>query len=99
IRVLIVTGVQTCALPISFNLAQYLLRRGDARVRDWATLNANAKYYSATRVAAMKNWENKIDLVSDGITRNITMREVMRLVILKRSEERRVGKSVYRGGA
>jgi Asp-tRNA(Asn)/Glu-tRNA(Gln) amidotransferase A subunit family amidase len=67
----------------AFNLAQYLLRRGDARVKDWAGLNANAKYYSATRVAAMKNWENKIDLVSDGITRNITMREVMRLVILK----------------
>ncbi len=67
----------------AFNLAQYLLRRGDARVKDWASLNANAKYYGATRVAAMKNWENKIDLVSDGITRNITMREVMRLVILK----------------
>ena len=66
-----------------FNLAQYLLRRGDARVNDWASLNANAKYYSATRVAAMKNWENKIDLASDGMTQNIKMREVMRLVILK----------------
>src|SRR5438034_6339886 len=31
----------------------------------------------------MKNWENKADLASDGITRNIKMREVMRLVILK----------------
>jgi amidase len=67
----------------AFNLAQYLLRRGDARVNDWASLNANAKYYSATRVAAMKNWENKIDLASDGMTQNIKMREVMRLVILK----------------
>jgi Asp-tRNA(Asn)/Glu-tRNA(Gln) amidotransferase A subunit family amidase len=34
-------------------------------------------------VAAMKNWENRIDLASDGITQNIKMREVMRLVILK----------------
>jgi Asp-tRNA(Asn)/Glu-tRNA(Gln) amidotransferase A subunit family amidase len=67
----------------AFNFAQYLLRRGDARVRDWATLNANAKYYSADRVAAMKNWENKVDLASAGITQNIKMREVMRLVILK----------------
>jgi Asp-tRNA(Asn)/Glu-tRNA(Gln) amidotransferase A subunit family amidase len=67
----------------AFNLAQYLLRRGDARVKDWASLNANAKYYSATRVAAMKNWENKVDLASEGITQNIKMREVMRLVILK----------------
>jgi Asp-tRNA(Asn)/Glu-tRNA(Gln) amidotransferase A subunit family amidase len=67
----------------AFNFAQYLLRRGDTRVNDWASLNANAKYYSATRVAAMKNWENKVDLASDGITQNIKMREVMRLVILK----------------
>jgi amidase len=67
----------------AFNFAQYLLRRGDARVKDWASLNANAKYYSATRVAAMKNWENKVDLASDGIAQNIKMREVMRLVILK----------------
>src|SRR5260370_21803644 len=67
----------------AFNLAQYLLRRGDARVNDWASLNLNAKYYNATRVAAMKNWENKVDLASDGITQNIKMREVMRLVILK----------------
>ncbi len=66
-----------------FNFAQYLIRRGDARVTDWASLNANAKYYTATRVAAMKNWENKIDIASDGITQNIKMREVMRLVILK----------------
>jgi amidase len=74
----------------AFNLAQYLLRRGDARVNDWAGLNANAKYYSATRVAAMKNWENKVDLVSDGITRNIKMREVMRLVILKVMRQNRI---------
>ena len=30
----------------SFHFAQYLIRRGDARVNDWATLNANAKYYT-----------------------------------------------------
>ncbi|MEP6919412.1 MAG: amidase family protein, partial [Acidobacteriota bacterium] len=67
----------------AFNFAQYLLRRGDARVNDWASLNANAKYYAASRVAAMKNWENKTDLAADGMTQNIKMREVMRLVILK----------------
>jgi amidase len=66
-----------------FHLAQYLLRRGDARVNDWASLNDNAKYYSATRVAAMKNWEQKTDLVSDGMTRNMKRREVMRLVVAK----------------
>ena len=66
-----------------FNLAQYLLRRGDARVTDWASLNANAKYYSDSRVAAMKNWEHKVDLASDGLTQDLKMREIMRLVILK----------------
>jgi Asp-tRNA(Asn)/Glu-tRNA(Gln) amidotransferase A subunit family amidase len=71
------------AASFGFNLAQYLLRRGDPRVKDWATLNANAKYYSAARVAAMKNWEQKIDLVSAGMTQNIKMREVLRLVVLK----------------
>ena len=67
----------------AFNLAQYLLRRGDTRVTDWASLNANAKYYSDRREAAMKNWELTTDLASDGITQDLKMREVMRLVILK----------------
>jgi Asp-tRNA(Asn)/Glu-tRNA(Gln) amidotransferase A subunit family amidase len=71
------------AASFGYNLAQYLLRRGDLRVTDWATLNANAKYFSATRVAAMKNWENKTDLASAGMTQNIKMREVLRLVVLK----------------
>jgi len=67
----------------AFNLAQYLLRRDDARVKDWASLNANAKYYNDGRTAAMKNWENKVDLASDGITQDMKMREVMRLVVLR----------------
>ena len=70
------------AASFGYDLARYLLRRGDARVKDWATLNANAKYYSAVRVAAMKNWENKIDLTSPGMTQNIKMRDVLRLVVM-----------------
>ena len=71
------------AASFGYDLARYLLRRGDPRVKDWATLNANAKYYSAVRVAAMKNWENKIDLTSAGMTQNIKMRDVLRLVVMK----------------
>lgn len=67
----------------SFNFAQYLLRRGDARVNDWASLNANAKYYIEGRAVAMANWQNKIDLASAGITQRVKMREVMRMVVLK----------------
>ena len=73
-----------------YNLAQYLLRRGDDRVRDWTTLNANASYYSAARVAAMSNWEHKIDLVSAGMTGNMKMREVLRLVVRKVMRQNRL---------
>ena len=38
-----------------FNLAQYLLRRGDARVKDWASLNANATVLQ--RVAGRRDEE------------------------------------------
>ena len=71
------------ASNFGYDLAQYLLRRGDERVKDWASLNANATYYSAGRVAAMKNWEHSIDLVSAGMTQNVKMREVLRLVVMK----------------
>ena len=67
----------------AYNIAQYLLRRGDSRITDWASLNANSTYFDAARVANMKNWEDKRDLASAGLTKNIEMREVLRLVILK----------------
>jgi amidase len=67
----------------SYHMAQYLLRRGDSRVMDWPSLNANAKHYTASRAVAMANWENKLNLVSDGITRRVKMRDAMRLVVLK----------------
>ena len=60
-----------------FHLAQYLLRRGDARVKDWAEPERQREVLHARRaLAAMKNWENKVDLVSDGITQDMKMREV-----------------------
>ena len=69
-------------LSFSFHLAQYLMRRGDAAVTDWASLNANSKYYSERRAVAMRNWENARDIRSAGITRRVKMRDVMRLVLL-----------------
>lgn len=74
----------------AFDLARYLLRRGDARVTDWASLNANATYHSQTRVAAMKNWETTTNLAKPGIGQNIEMREVMRLVIQKVMRQNRL---------
>ena len=69
-------------LSFSFHLAQYLLRRGDPTVTDWTSLNANSKYYSESRAVAMRNWENARNIVSEGITRRVKMRDVMRLVLL-----------------
>jgi Asp-tRNA(Asn)/Glu-tRNA(Gln) amidotransferase A subunit family amidase len=70
-------------LSFSYHMEQYLLRRGDVKVKDWATLNANSKHSTESRAVAMLNWENALDLESDGITRRIKMRDAMRLVLLK----------------
>ncbi|HEY3224649.1 MAG TPA: amidase [Pseudolabrys sp.] len=66
-----------------FHLSQYLLRRNDAKVKDWPSLNANASYYSGDKLAAFINWQNLNDIRSDGLTERIKMREVMQRVILK----------------
>lgn len=74
----------------AFDLARYLIRRGDSRVTDWASLNANATYHSQTRVAAMKNWETTTNLAKPGIGQNIQRREVLRLVIQKVMRQNRL---------
>ena len=66
-----------------FHLSQYLLRRGDAKVKDWPSLNANATYYSGDKLAAFINWQNLADIRSNGLTERIKMREVMQRVVLK----------------
>jgi Asp-tRNA(Asn)/Glu-tRNA(Gln) amidotransferase A subunit family amidase len=67
----------------SFDMARYLKRRGDTRVFDWASLNANSKEYDDQRTIAMRNWGNTASLQSEGTSERIRMREVMRMVILK----------------
>ena len=74
----------------SFHIAHYLLRRGDSRVNDWASLNANAKYGDESRRVAMKNWENKVDITSDVMTQQVKLRDVMRLVLMKVMRENRL---------
>jgi Asp-tRNA(Asn)/Glu-tRNA(Gln) amidotransferase A subunit family amidase len=80
----------TASASFAYHIAQYLARRGDARVKDWISLNANAKYYNQGRTAAMTNWQNKIDLVSEGLTQDIKMREVIRLVVAKVMKQNRI---------
>jgi amidase len=64
-------------------MEQYLLRRGDSRVTDWDSLNANSKNFNESHMVAMLNSGAKLDISSPGITQRMKMREVMRLVVDK----------------
>jgi Asp-tRNA(Asn)/Glu-tRNA(Gln) amidotransferase A subunit family amidase len=78
----ITTGAPN-ALTFKFQMEQYLLDRGDERVKDWASLFANAKWLSDTERAGAENWLHTDTIVSDGKTERMTMRDVQRLVLLK----------------
>ena len=72
------------AYNFAYDFAKYLLLRNDPKVNDWASLNANAKYFNDVRRAAMKNWENKeMDIRSDGVTYTIKRRDTLRMVMTK----------------
>jgi len=68
----------------AYDFARYLTLRGDKKVFDWQTLNANAKYYNDARRAAMKNWENKeMDIRSDAVTYTMKRRDTLRMAMIK----------------
>jgi amidase len=75
----------------AFNFDQYLLLRGDSRVKDWESLNANAKYYDDSKRAAAKNWENKaIDIRTYATTYAMKRRDALRLVMMKVLEQKKI---------
>jgi Asp-tRNA(Asn)/Glu-tRNA(Gln) amidotransferase A subunit family amidase len=68
----------------AFQLGQYLALRSDARVTDWQSLNANAKYFSDVRRTAMKNWENKeMDIRTNAISYTMKRRDALRMAMTK----------------
>jgi Asp-tRNA(Asn)/Glu-tRNA(Gln) amidotransferase A subunit family amidase len=68
----------------AYDFAKYLALRGDAKVYDWDTLNANAKYYNDVRRTAMKNWQNKeMDIRTNAVTYTMKRRDTLRLVMTK----------------
>lgn len=68
----------------AYDFARYLTLRGDSKVYDWQTLNANAKYYNDARRVAMKNWENKeMDVRTDDVTYTMKRRDTLRMVMTK----------------
>ena len=74
----------------AFHIDQYLARRGDARVADMASLDANTKYYSAAAEAGSANWVLVDDIRSAGNTERMQMRAVMQLVLEKVLRENRL---------
>jgi len=66
-----------------YHMEQYLMRRGDSRVVDWASLIANTKNYNEGHAVALFNSGAKLDISSPGITQRMKMRDVMRMVIDK----------------
>jgi amidase len=68
----------------AFQFGQYLALRGDSRVYDWQTLNANAKYYNDVRNVAMKNWENKeMDIRTSAVSYTMKRRDTLRMAMTK----------------
>jgi len=68
----------------AFQLGQYLTLRGDSRVYDWQTLNANAKYFNDVRRTAMKNWENKeMDIRTNAVAHTMKRRDTLRMAMTK----------------
>ena len=74
----------------AFHIDQYLSRRGDARVTDMASLDANTKYFSAQAEAGSANWAALDDVRSYGNTERMQMRAVMQLVLAKVMRENRL---------
>ena len=67
----------------AFHIDQYLARRGDERVTDMPSLDANAKYFSAAAEAGSANWAALDDIRSEGNTERMTMRAVLQLALAR----------------
>ena len=67
----------------AFHIDQYLARRGDERVTDMPSLDANTKYFSAAAEAGSANWAALDDIRSEGNTERMTMRAVLQLALAR----------------
>ena len=74
----------------AFHIDQYLARRGDERIADMASLDANTKYFSAAAEAGSANWAVLDDIRAEGNTERMQMRAVLQLVLAKVMSENRL---------
>jgi Asp-tRNA(Asn)/Glu-tRNA(Gln) amidotransferase A subunit family amidase len=71
------------AMTTKFNAERYLVERGDARVTNWATLFANARWREDATRAGAENWIAANGNGAEGKAEAVRMRDVMRMVVLK----------------
>ena len=74
----------------AFHIDQYLARRGDERVTDMASLDANTKYFSAAAEAGSANWAVLDDIRSEGNIERMQMRAVLQLALGRVMRENRL---------
>jgi amidase len=78
------------ALVTKFNAERYFQARGDARVTDWASLFANARWREDSTRAGAENWIAANGDGAAGKSEAVRMRDVMRMVVLKTKYENKI---------
>ncbi|HET6337470.1 MAG TPA: amidase family protein [Polyangiales bacterium] len=78
------------ALVTKFNAERYFAARGDARVTDWASLFANARWREDATRAGAENWLSANGDGAAGKSEAVRMRDVMRMVVLKTMFENKI---------
>lgn len=71
------------AMVTKFNAERYFIDRGDARVTDWASLYANARWREDSTRAGAENWIAATGDGAEGKSEAVRKRDVMRMVVLK----------------
>jgi Asp-tRNA(Asn)/Glu-tRNA(Gln) amidotransferase A subunit family amidase len=78
------------ALVTKFNAERYFAERGDARVTNWASLFANARWREDATRAGAENWITANGDGAAGKSEAVRMRDVMRMVVLKTMYENKI---------
>jgi Asp-tRNA(Asn)/Glu-tRNA(Gln) amidotransferase A subunit family amidase len=81
----------------AFSMTKYLLQRGDARVRDWASYAANSKWRSESQSVGARNAAThppRAVAAQRGVDR-VKMQSVFRLAVLKVMRENRIDVFVH----
>src|SRR5207247_4628894 len=89
----LVTGVQTCALPICDYVLAFTLPGAGVPLPDTAAAPVEGAYAGETRVGGARiGFDLTIQAVGDSLTAAIARIDSLRVAGAVRSEERRVGK-------